>query len=65
MTSSFDASAASGENTIKATVTRQVYLGASRDYVVETADGSRCAVTRPMPRRKGASWLTCRRSLRR
>src|SRR5262245_55939872 len=31
---------ASGENTIKAKVTRQVYLGVSRDYVVETADGS-------------------------
>jgi iron(III) transport system ATP-binding protein len=29
-----------GENTIKATVARQVYLGASRDYVVETADGT-------------------------
>jgi iron(III) transport system ATP-binding protein len=34
-------------NTIKATVTRQVYLGASRDYVVETADGSSLRVVTP------------------
>ncbi len=27
-------------NTVKATVTRQVFLGASRDYMVETADGT-------------------------
>ena len=27
-------------NAVKATVTRQVYLGASRDYVVETSDGT-------------------------
>ena len=38
---------ASGENTIKATVTRQVYLGASRDYVVETADGNSLRVVTP------------------
>jgi iron(III) transport system ATP-binding protein len=37
----------SGENTIKATVTRQVYLGASRDYVVETADGRSLRVVTP------------------
>jgi iron(III) transport system ATP-binding protein len=30
----------SPDNTIKATVTRQVFLGASRDYMVETADGT-------------------------
>jgi iron(III) transport system ATP-binding protein len=28
------------ENAIKATVTRQVFLGASRDYMVETPDGT-------------------------
>jgi iron(III) transport system ATP-binding protein len=28
------------ENVVKATVTRQVFLGASRDYMVETSDGS-------------------------
>jgi len=38
---------ASRENTIKATVTRQVYLGASRDYVVETADGNSLRVVTP------------------
>jgi len=27
-------------NTVKATVTRQVFLGASRDYMVETADAT-------------------------
>ena len=37
----------STENTIKATVTRQVYLGASRDYVVETADRSLLRVVTP------------------
>lgn len=30
----------STDNTVKATVTRQVFLGASRDYMVETADGT-------------------------
>jgi iron(III) transport system ATP-binding protein len=30
----------SPENVVKATVTRQVFLGASRDYMVETADGT-------------------------
>ncbi|MFO1110604.1 MAG: ABC transporter ATP-binding protein [Bradyrhizobium sp.] len=38
---------ASNENAIKATVARQVYLGASRDYVVETADGSALRVVTP------------------
>jgi iron(III) transport system ATP-binding protein len=28
------------QNAVKATVTRQVFLGASRDYMVETADGT-------------------------
>jgi iron(III) transport system ATP-binding protein len=27
-------------NVVKATVTRQVFLGASRDYMVETSDGT-------------------------
>ena len=36
-----------GENAIKATVTRQVYLGASRDYVVETADGNSLRLVTP------------------
>ncbi|MFZ0810868.1 MAG: TOBE domain-containing protein, partial [Bradyrhizobium sp.] len=36
------------ENTVKATVTRQVFLGANRDYVLETADGTNLrAVTSP------------------
>jgi iron(III) transport system ATP-binding protein len=38
---------AAAENTIKATVTRQVYLGASRDYVVETADGNSLRIVTP------------------
>jgi iron(III) transport system ATP-binding protein len=48
------------ENTIKATVTRQVYLGASRDYVVETADGTSLRVVTPTESavRKGSEvWL--------
>jgi iron(III) transport system ATP-binding protein len=28
------------DNTVKATVTRQIFLGANRDYMVETADGT-------------------------
>ena len=28
------------QNVVKATVTRQVFLGASRDYMVETSDGT-------------------------
>ena len=31
---------ASADNTVKATVTRQVFLGANRDYMLETADGT-------------------------
>ena len=31
------------DNAVKATVTRQVFLGASRDYMVETADGTHAA----------------------
>ena len=38
---------ASPENTIKAIVTRQVYLGAGRDYMVELADGTALRVTTP------------------
>jgi iron(III) transport system ATP-binding protein len=39
---------AAGDNTIKATVTRQVFLGANRDYVLETSDGTSLrAVTSP------------------
>ena len=40
-------SPATAENTIKATVVRQVYLGASRDYVVETAGGDSLRVVTP------------------
>jgi iron(III) transport system ATP-binding protein len=36
---------ASPENAVKAIVTRQVYLGISRDYMVETSDGSALRVT--------------------
>jgi iron(III) transport system ATP-binding protein len=52
---------ASGGNTIQATVTRQVYLGASRDYVVETADGCSLRVVTPtdVAVEKGREvWLT-------
>jgi len=31
---------ATPDNAVKATVTRQVFLGANRDYMVETADGT-------------------------
>jgi iron(III) transport system ATP-binding protein len=34
-------------NAVKAIVTRQVFLGASRDYMVETADGTSLRVTTP------------------
>jgi iron(III) transport system ATP-binding protein len=49
------------QNTVKATVTRQVFLGASRDYMVETADGTTLRVVtsteNPVP--KGTEvWLT-------
>jgi iron(III) transport system ATP-binding protein len=49
------------ENAIKATVTRQVFLGASRDYMVETADGTTLRVVtateNPVPRGTEV-WLT-------
>jgi iron(III) transport system ATP-binding protein len=32
------------ENVVPGTVTRQVFLGASRDYMVETADGTQIRV---------------------
>jgi iron(III) transport system ATP-binding protein len=35
------------DNAVKATVTRQVFLGASRDYMVETPDGTSLRVTTP------------------
>jgi len=52
---------ASTDNAIKAVVTRQVYLGAARDYMVEAADGSSLRATAPtdinVP--KGSEvWLT-------
>jgi len=37
----------SPQNAVKAIVTRQVYLGASRDYVVETADGTSLRIVTP------------------
>jgi iron(III) transport system ATP-binding protein len=37
----------SPQNAVKATVTRQVFLGASRDYMVETSDGTALRVTTP------------------
>jgi len=35
------------ENAVRATVTRHVFLGASRDYMVETPDGTSLRVTTP------------------
>jgi len=35
------------QNAVKAIVTRQVFLGASRDYMVETSDGTSLRVTTP------------------
>jgi iron(III) transport system ATP-binding protein len=35
------------DNAVKATVTRQVFLGANRDYMVETADGTTLRVLAP------------------
>jgi len=52
---------ASPQNTVKATVVRQVYLGASRDYVVEIADGSSLRIVTPtdIAVEKGREvWLT-------
>jgi iron(III) transport system ATP-binding protein len=49
------------ENTVKATVTRQVFLGANRDYMVETSDGTILRVVtsteNPVPRGTEV-WLT-------
>ena len=36
-----------GENVLAATVTRNVFLGGSRDYMVETADGTQLRALRP------------------
>jgi iron(III) transport system ATP-binding protein len=38
---------ADGDNVVQATVARQVFLGNSRDYMVETADGAQLRVTAP------------------
>src|SRR4051794_41518247 len=49
------------QNVVKATVTRQVFLGASRDYMVETPDGTtlRIVTTTADPVAKGSEvWLT-------
>jgi iron(III) transport system ATP-binding protein len=49
------------QNVVKATVTRQVFLGASRDYMVETSDGTvlRIVTTTDNPVDKGTEvWLT-------
>jgi iron(III) transport system ATP-binding protein len=52
---------ASPQNSIKAIVTRQVYLGAARDYMVEVADGTSLRATTPTETnvQKGSEvWLT-------
>jgi iron(III) transport system ATP-binding protein len=52
---------ASPGNAIKATVTRQVFLGANRDYMVEASDGTALRVTTPTETavEKGSQvWLT-------
>jgi len=52
---------ASPENAIKAVVTRQVYLGAARDYMVEVADGTTLRATAPTETNVGKGsevWLT-------
>jgi iron(III) transport system ATP-binding protein len=38
---------ASADNVVPGTVVRQVFLGASRDYLVEAADGTQLRVTAP------------------
>jgi iron(III) transport system ATP-binding protein len=51
----------SPDNTVKATVTRQVFLGASRDYMVETADGTTLRIvtsTENAVARGTGVWLT-------
>jgi iron(III) transport system ATP-binding protein len=52
---------ATADNTVKARVTRQVFLGANRDYVLETADGTSLrAVTLPQTAIPAGTevWLT-------
>jgi iron(III) transport system ATP-binding protein len=52
---------ASSENAVKATVTRQVFLGASRDYMVETSNGTALRVvtsTASAVARGTEVWLT-------
>jgi iron(III) transport system ATP-binding protein len=52
---------ASSENAIRAVVTRQVYLGAARDYMVETADGTSLratTVTETNVQKGSEVWLT-------
>jgi iron(III) transport system ATP-binding protein len=52
---------ASTENAVKAVVTRQVYLGAARDYMVEVADGTTLRATAPTETNVGKGsevWLT-------
>jgi len=52
---------ASPANAIKGVVTRQVYLGAARDYMVEVADGSSLRATTPTEvsvQKGGEVWLT-------
>jgi iron(III) transport system ATP-binding protein len=49
------------QNIVKATVTRQVFLGASRDYMVETSDGTVLRIVTPTDNAvpKGTEvWLT-------
>jgi iron(III) transport system ATP-binding protein len=49
------------QNVVKATVTRQVFLGASRDYMVETSDGTVLRIVTPTENAvaSGAEvWLT-------
>jgi iron(III) transport system ATP-binding protein len=49
------------DNAVKATVTRQVFLGASRDYMVETSDGTTLRIvtsTEPSIARGTEVWLT-------
>jgi iron(III) transport system ATP-binding protein len=52
---------AAPDNAVKATVTRQVFLGASRDYMVETSDGTTLRVVTPTDNavpRGTEVWLT-------
>jgi len=49
------------QNVVKATVIRQVFLGASRDYMVETSDGTTLRIvtsTEPAVARGTEVWLT-------